>query len=259
MDCDASASAGAPIRVHNLTLSSNSSYRCCLRRHKVSLTVHCTTRHTGGNIRDLSPYERAFDDAYPDYATGPYEAIKALTERFTASQALQLIDCNQFQRFAELLEPLIEIKNYKAQAPFPTNIRTVIRLVIQLKQCAVPSPPLSGNPERIFFAILDQKGFQLPTISAVFHFCHPGSFPIVDRNVEAACEILKDAHASDFRGLRVPKLPASTTSALNKLEKYRAFMAFIDHVVQLQRNQYGGGPDYRFVDKALMVLGAGKK
>jgi hypothetical protein len=81
----------------------------------------------------------------------------------------------------------------------------------------------------------------------------------VDKNVEAACEILRDAHASDFGGLRVPKLPAPKTSALNKLEKYRAFMAFIDRVVQLQRNQYGGEPDYRFVDRALMVLGAGKK
>jgi len=257
MDCEASASAGALSQVRSLTLSSNNSYRCCLRIHTVSLTVHCTTHHSGGTIRDLSPYERAFDCAYPDYATGPYEAIKALTERFSASQPrLQLIDCDQFQRFAELLEPLIAIRNYKSQIPFPTDIKTVLHLVIRLKQCAVPSPALSGDPERIFFSMLDQKGFQLPTISAVFHFCHPRSFPIVDRNVKAACEILKHAHASDFEGLKVPKLPAPMTSPINKLEKYRAFIAFIDRVVQLQTNQYGGTPDYRFVDKALMVLGS---
>ena len=218
--------------------------------------MYLTTHLSGGAIRDLSPYERVFDDAYPDYATVRYEAVRILTERFTASQPLsQLINCNQFRQFIELLEPLIAIRNYKTQVPFPTDVETVLRLVIQLKQIPVPSPPLSGNAERIFLALLDQKGFQVPTISAVFHFCHPRLFPIVDRKVEAACDILKSAHTSDLEGLEVPTLPALSTSPKNKLMKYRSFIAFIDRVIQLQKNQHGGEPDYRFVDKALMVLG----
>jgi hypothetical protein len=206
-------------------------------------------------MRDLSPYVRAFDNAYPDYATAPYEAIKALTERFSSVDLAQEIDSQHFQRFAELLEPLIAIKNYKSQTPFPRDIRTVLRYLIQLKQCAIPSPALSREPQRIFLSIVEREGFQLPTVSAVFHFCHPESFPIVDRNVESACEILKDAHGPDFEAVPAPKLPVATTSANNKLTKYRSFVGFLDRVIELQAQQHGGRPDYRFVDKALMVLG----
>jgi len=209
-------------------------------------------------LLDLSRYERAFDQAYPKYATDRYQAIKTLTDRFGVYQALQQIQSSQFQQFAELLEPLIAIKNYKSQTPFPSDIKTVLGYVIELKQCNVPVMPLSGEPERIFLAIIEQKGFQLPTVSAVFHFCHPRWFPIADRNVKAACEKLKKAHASDFEGIEVPKLPDATTSATNKLMKYRSFITFIEHVARLQREQHGGAPDYRFVDKALMVLGGDK-
>ena len=167
-----------------------------------------------------------------------------------------MIDWHQFQQFVDLLEPLIEIKNWKAQTPFPTDIKTVLRSFVQLKQCTLPSPPLSGEPARLFCTFVNQQGFGLPTASAVFHFCHPCSFPIVDANVMNACRILDRDCPSEFVGLKMPNMPAQYATPDSKLMKYQHFIAFIDPVVQLQRNQYGGSPDYRFVDKALMVFEA---
>ncbi len=77
-------------------------------------------------------------------------------------------------------------------------------------------------------ALLKLEGFQLPTVSAVLHYCHPNAFPIVDVNVEAACALLKEQHEMDFVNLNKPTLPASNTSVKNKKGKYLAFIVFIN-------------------------------
>ena len=205
---------------------------------------------------DLSRYERAFGSAYPEYGDARYSEIKFLTDVYGPGEdLLSVIGREDFKLFAELLKPITAIKNYKSQTPFPEDVGAVMVNVIELKRCEIGRDALSQRPGQLFGALIGIQGFQLPTVSAVFHFCHPRNFPIVDRNVESACAILKDRNPADFSDLEGPKLPAATTTAKNKLAKYRLFIAFLDKVIALQRQGYGGDPDYRFIDKALMVLG----
>lgn len=209
-------------------------------------------------MRDLFLYEQAFDSEYPKYATDPYAEISALTECLNEPGTLQDLRSTEFKRLIKLVTPIIAIKNYKSQVPFPRKLTEVLEYAIAIKQCTVPDTPLTEEPKRLFLALIEQEGFQLPTVSALFHFCHPSYFPIVDRNVEVACALLKDSHASDFEEYDAPRLPVATTSAENKAAKYRSFIKFIDRVRTLHDEQHGGTTDYRFVDKALMVLGVEK-
>jgi hypothetical protein len=205
---------------------------------------------------NLSRYEQAFDTEYPDYRDARDSEIMSLVARYGHGEdLLSIIRGEDFKRFAELLRPVTAIKNYKSQTPFPEDVRVVMVNVIELKRCEIGGDALSQKPGQLFCELIGTQGFQLPTVSAVFHFCHPRAFPIVDRNVESACAILRDRHPSDFSHLEAPRLPAATTTAKNKLAKYRSFIAFLDQVVALQRQGYGGDADYRFIDKALMVLG----
>lgn len=208
---------------------------------------------------DLSRYERAFDAAYPEYADSRYSEIKSLTDTYASGEdLLSVIRSGGFERFAQLLRPITAIKNYKSQTPFPEDIRAVMVNVIELKRCQIGGDALSPKAGQLFSELIAMQGFQLPTVSAVFHFCHPRNFPIVDRNVESACAILKDRNPNDFSEVEGPRLPAPNTTAKNKLAKYRSFIVFIDKIIALQRQGYGGDPDYRFIDKALMVLGVEK-
>jgi hypothetical protein len=206
-------------------------------------------------LKNLQPYEHAFDGCYPEYERS-YEPIQQLVELHSTAAALNLLNqSSELAALVELLQPLIAIKNYKSQVPFPRDVGSALRCLIELKQHAVPSPALSGGPQRIFLAMIEIEGFQLPTVSAVFHFCHPAAFPIVDRNVESACRMLKEEHEDVFSDMQLPRLPSASTSGKNKLRKYQSFIAFIDRIMQVQRSEHGGTPDYRFIDRALMVLG----
>jgi hypothetical protein len=205
---------------------------------------------------DVSRYEQAFGRFYPGRRYARYSEIKSLTERYATSEdLLSLIGKKDFKRFAELLRPITAIKNYKSQTPFPEDVHAVMVNVIELKRCAIGRDALSQRPGQLFGALISIQGFQLPTVSAVFHFCHPRKFPIVDQNVESACAILKDRHKVDFLQVQGPNLPAATTTDKTKLAQYRLFIAFLDKIIALQRKTHAGNPDYRFIDRALMVLG----
>jgi len=204
---------------------------------------------------DLSLYQKKFDQQYGEYAEN-YKIVKAHTNRLNTRGLLQELTSVEFRRFATLLEPLVWIKNYKTQSPFPVDVVSVLRCIIELKRSSIPAARLSKEPERLFLEILRKQGFGLPTVSALFHFCHPNRYPIVDRNVEAACNVLKRQHATDFEDLDAPKLPDAKLPETMKLARYRSFITFIDRIKNLQKQQHGGRPSYRFIDKALMVLGA---
>jgi hypothetical protein len=208
---------------------------------------------------NLQPYVEAFNDLYPDYADARYSEIQALMAVYHDEQVQKIVSGVDFKRYSELLVPLIKIKNYKSQIPFPDQISSVLLKISRLKQSEVPAVPLSGEPEKIFleFIAMERQGFQLPTLSAVFHFCHPNDFPIVDTNVEAACRLLANWYPGDFGGLEIPRLPVSQTSPANKLRKYRAFIAFLDKICASQ-SRYMAEVDYRLIDKALMVFGVEK-
>jgi hypothetical protein len=206
-------------------------------------------------MRDLSLDETKFGKQFGKYDE-TYKFVQKHVDRCTARQLLREISSTRFRRFGVLLKPLILIKNYKTQAPFPDDVVTVLRCVVELRQSSIPADRLSKEPERLFLKIVGEQGFDLPTVSAVFHFCHPTRFPIVDRNVEAACIVLKRRDRAEFRGLEAPRLPYAKLSGAMKLARYRAFITFVDHIKNLQREQHGGNPSYRFIDKALMVIGA---
>lgn len=202
----------------------------------------------------IEKYAKIFDESYPDYADSRYGEIKKLVEVYDAPGVPDLIAGEDFKRFAALIRPVIAIKNYKSQIPFPEDVAAVIQCVASIRA----AKPLPGDILKVhkvqFEKLLSLQGFQLPTVSAVFHFCHPNDFPIVDINVEAACALLKERYPDALKNIEEPSLPAANTSSKNKAEKYLAFIAFITKVKALQAI-HGGQSDFRYIDKALMVLG----
>ncbi len=203
---------------------------------------------------NLDKYAQFFDAAYPNYADARYAEIKQLVALYDSANVLNIVQGHQFSEFVELIRPLTAIKNYKSQVPFPEQLQDVICCIIQIRKKKVGSPDISSNHADLFEKLISIQGFQLPTVSAVFHFCHPDHFPIVDVNVKAACALLKARFPHDFSVLEEPILPAPNTSVRNKMEKYAAFIAFISKVVSHQR-VFSGNPTYRYIDKALMVIG----
>lgn len=203
----------------------------------------------------LDKYKNLFDESYPKYADSQYGEIKRLVEIYDAPDTLDLLKNEEFRKFLALVKPVIAIKNYKSQIPFPEDLVTVVQCVIAIRSTKAKSGDILEAHKTHFENLLSLQGFQLPTVSAIFHFCHPDSFPIVDVNVAAACTFLKTRFPEDFKDIKAPILPAANTSSSKKAETYVAFIAFIDRVRSLQA-QHDGQSDYRDIDKALMVLGA---
>jgi hypothetical protein len=204
-------------------------------------------------MENLDRYARFFDAAYPEYTEVRYKEIGRLVSRYDAPEILSVVRGQQFAEFVDLVRPLTAIKNYKSQVPYPENLQEVVCCIIGIRVTPVGHPDIFRNHKPLFEQLVSVQGFQLPTVSAVFHFCHADCFPIVDVNVKAACAILKERYPNEFSHHEAPLLPAPNTSAINKLRKYEAFVAFIDRIRSLQR-AYGGSPTYRHTDKALMVL-----
>ena len=137
------------------------------------------------SMHDLAPYARAFDTEYPDYADARYAEITSLIDSYGSSEdLLSIIAGKPFELLTELIRPITAVKNYKSQTPFPEDIRPVVANVIELKRCDIGEGTLAQKTGELFRALIKAQGFQLPTVSAVFHFCHPNAFPIVGRNVE---------------------------------------------------------------------------
>jgi hypothetical protein len=210
---------------------------------------------------DLHPYEMKFNELFPAYADGRYDRLLTLvSERCANSEMSQvLIASQEFQDVVAILQPVIEIKNYKSQIPFPIELQKILSDFVELKSC-IPDKNLLANAglSRIFLSAIDVGGYELPTLSAMFHFCHPNHFPIVDVNVQAACLFLKE---SDHMSRDSPRLPAYNAKPQTKLTRYVEFIGFIDALIDARctGNSTGEPLTYRFMDKALMVLGAAQR
>jgi hypothetical protein len=205
-------------------------------------------------MHNLQPYVDVFDDAYPDYADEPYYEIRHLVDVYQANNACETVHSAEFARAVELIQPLIAIKNYKSQVPFPSDVVNAIDCIVEIHQMEVTLNEVRGVQAALMTRLLGIQGFRLATASAVMHFCHPSHFPIVDVNVAAACALLKAQYNGDFEGFEVPRIPHYQGNPDAVIVAYRRFISFIDRVRILQ-NQYGGPGDYRYIDKALMVLG----
>jgi hypothetical protein len=208
-------------------------------------------------LENLERYTQAFDKAYPNYGEVRYREVLNLVEAYDSADAMEYVGGEAFARAASLIKPLTAIKNYKSQVPYPEDLESVIACVIEVRKTRVDANDVLRNHRAVIETLRELEGFQLPTVSAILHFCCPDDFPIVDVNVEQACALLKKRHSSDFDVEMAPRLPAANTSPNNKIKKYREFIQFIDEIVKIQKG-YGGNPDYRYVDKALMVLGVSR-
>lgn len=209
-------------------------------------------------METLEKYAEHFDEAYPDYREVRYLEIRQLVEAFDAADTIEFFQSECFLKAVALIRPLVAIKNYKSQVPFPEDIATATACIARIRNTAVDSDDVLHHHRGLIQQLLEQQGFQMPTISAVLHFCHPKCFPIVDRNVEAACALLKTRYEADFTELTAPKIPAGNTSTENQLQKYEAFITFLNRIVELQGAHCMSAPSYRYIDKALMVLGVAR-
>ncbi|MFM9380229.1 hypothetical protein [Pseudomonas sp. UV AK001] len=205
-------------------------------------------------MENLEKYMEQFDSNYPKYSDARYSEILALVARYDLNTASKVLTSDSFKQALEIISPLIAIKNYKSQIPFPEDVISAIEAILNIKKVSIDASDRFKNLEPFFNTLVATQGLQLPTISAVFHFCHPDHFPIVDRNIQAACKALIDQSPA-LSGYEYPELPAPGTSAANKLKKYRQFIKVIDRLLEsnLEKQKIN---DYRSLDKALMILGA---
>jgi hypothetical protein len=205
-------------------------------------------------MKNLAPYAACFDRSYPEYADERYKAISDLMALYDEQAATAVIASPDFSIAAELLQPLIAIKNYKSQVPFPRDLSSTLSTLVSVRSKPSPERATLQDFAPLFDELISTQGFQLPTVSAVFHFSHPRHFPIVDVNVQAACAHLLAEHPTVFDGLTLPKLPAPATTPANKRRKYQDFITFLSKVLELQRS-YTPNANFRLLDKALMVIG----
>jgi hypothetical protein len=214
---------------------------------------------------DLTRYHDAFDEWFPRYKDSVYTGIHMLVDSYRpplGKDLLEIVNSADFRGSMAVLQPLIAIRNYKSQTPFlyrPRDLVRAIELLVELSACKPGrSDPLSDpTVVDVIKGLLELDGFRLATVSAVCHFCHPKLFPIVDINIQAACLPLKSIYPDYFEGLQPPRLPADRTYAdsMAIIERYREFKAFIDAVMRAHSMNVGR-VDYRFIDKAMMVIGA---
>jgi hypothetical protein len=205
-------------------------------------------------MENLERYAAHFDAKYPNYADVRYAEIAKIVNRYDSNDAEILIASASFKECVAIIQPVIAIKNYKSQVPFPEDLLSAVETVVALRKADVDPSDQFKNLDSLFNKLELIQGFQLPTISAIFHFSHPSSFPIVDRNVQAACKILIDRN-QELANLDYPTIPASSASSRKKFEKYRHFVQVIDRIKEVHPE----GPlknSYRSMDKALMVLGS---
>ena len=203
----------------------------------------------------LEKYARIFDKKYINYSDVRHQKISTLIKAYDTPDVAARVQSEEFAKLLELIAPVIAIKNYKSQIPFPEDLASVVLCIIEIRSALPSNSDVLSRHKAPFDKLLSLQGFQLPTVSAILHFSHPKYFPIVDVNVEAACSHLKKIYPDDFTMLDEPSLPAVTTSADDKTEKYGVFIKFINKVRELQGG-HGGQADFRYIDKALMVLGA---
>ena len=218
-------------------------------------------------MRSLKSYIDRFDAQFPNYSDGPYEQVGTLIKLYAQKTSTTFVHREVFARAMALAEPLLAIRNFKSQAPFPQNLTLAIRTVAHICRTAVrqtKNDPIIGVHRTDLECLLRLEGFGLPMASAVLHFAHPTHFPIVDVNVVAGCRILKKRHPKDFLGMTTPayvkrimdkgKAGATDLEVDKIIVHYQKFIVFIRKVSQLQ-GDFTTRSDLRYVDKGLMVLG----
>lgn len=211
----------------------------------------------------LAPWERLFDEKYPRYEDERYQHLLGLYERYAeggrGADALKVVASAEFARCLWFLQGMLAVKNYKGQVPFPENpdeIVAALGFIIRLKRWQPRAAPFSdGALRKIFAGLLALPGFEFRTVTAIFHFCHPDVFPIADLNVEAACARLKETHPALFGHLPLPRLPLYAMDPAQKIECYKRFIAFLEAARKAEQRRGARLPTFRFVDRALMVLG----
>lgn len=210
-------------------------------------------------MENLDEFAKEFDKIFPHYTDTRYNSIKKLIDSYSSVDA-SILDGEMFANFVEILRPLVSVKNYKTQIPFPEDPKTVIRCCIEIKKAPINRKDIFAGLETQFKELIGQAGFQLPTVSAIFHFSHPETFPIVDINVEHSCRFLYENNKQHFHDTDAPpRLPTHGDTEDVKLEKYKRFIKFLDSVIALQKKHFSSQIDYRSLDRALMVIGDQEK
>ncbi len=205
-------------------------------------------------MKNLQHYAECFEAAYSEYADVRYDEIRRLVKIYSDPQIIAFVESDSFSKSVKFIHPIVAIKNYKSQVPFPEDIRAAVTCIHEIACATVQVNDVLAGHTALLNRLLGFQGFRLPTASAVMHFCHPEHFPIVDVNVEAACGYLSERYPKDFRGVEVPRLPRRYECGNAALHAYSGFITFINRVCELQA-EYTPAVDYRYIDKALMVLG----
>ena len=205
---------------------------------------------------NLEAFRQRFDSNYPRYTDAPYFEILNLISELDDGDR-DLLTSRDGARVLNLLLPVIKIKNYKTQVPFPENVTDLVDLILRLRFTEISGPESWMKIEDLLMRLLAVQGIQLPTASAYLHFCHPEHCPIVDRNIQSACEILFITHPDRYT-LGLPRLPSQSATSDSKVQSYNSLKLFLDETRLYQNQTYNTDWCFRDLDKALMVLGVSR-
>jgi len=203
---------------------------------------------------NLEAYKVRFDTEFANYSDVRYGKICGLVEGLPSDLDVQNnLNTPQAIAIEAMLGPLIEIRNYKSQTPFTRSPFEAVKLIARLKKIQDPWK-FDNEAESAFNSFLELGGFRLPTISAIFHFCHCNHFPIVDRNIAAAC-----ADFAEDVSQVAPKIPSYQTKDSSKnIEAYKQFVSFLGKLKEMHNLIHKTDYSFRDLDKSLMVYGAEK-
>jgi len=229
-------------------------------------------------LEDLTKYRNQFQSEFPKYSSQRYAAIVQLFEAFDDPDACTVIASSAFENFLRFVKPIVAVKDFKSQSSFPeSKLSLVIEKAAELRNLDKRLKCDHKNFEKIFQELVSstkqgktessksakksvRTGFDFATGSALFHFCMPDKFPIVDMYVKEACKYLNDKYAREI-GCHYPEFPSAKASAAHKWKCYKDYIQFLEsiRVTQNRRGTRGGEKwKLRDLDCALMVLGKRK-
>ena len=229
-------------------------------------------------MEDLTKYRNQFQSEFPRYSNQRYAAIVQLFEEYDDPDACTVIGSEQFDNFLRFVKPIVAVKDFKSQSSFPeSKLSLVIEKAAELRKTDKRLKCDHKKFETIFQELVSsteqgksesnksaqksvRTGFDLATGSALFHFCMPDKFPIVDMYVKEACKYLSDKYAREI-GCHCPNFPSAKSSAAYKWKCYKDYISFLDSIRFIQNRRVTRKSEewkLRDLDCALMVLGKRK-
>ena len=139
-------------------------------------------------MRDIIKDALRFDDRFPDFGDRRYSSLVRDVKIYSNIGFKKNLGEPSVVEVLQSVAPLIELRNYKSTIPMTKNLLNLLELVHDISVLEFEDTKFANDesPRKLFLKLISMEGILMPSASAVFHFCHPNKFPIVDRYVSVS-------------------------------------------------------------------------